>query len=470
MRAARKDLFGADIAVEMSPVRGIVERIQIMIVRAGLALGWLAVWTVATTMAREGYVETRDGRVFEGHLRFESNVVVVANAERMLRVEVALTNLAGLTFLSSTEMELPISAGALVETGELPRPWVHDDVGSVRRAGDAEFRRGAFRVRSAGTNTVGTADAYHWVFQPMADRGEVVARISKVQLTDPWARAGLMMRESLDAGSRNVFVSVSAARGGVFQWRESFNGETEVSMDRSSSVPMWVKIKRDGDVFTALKSRNGMQWTLVDRVTMRMSKDYYAGLAVVSVRGDRLNESVFEYVEAGASLRNRWFKPQVELLSGSSRVGYLTAMDDSTIYFENALGREVLSRSSVVNIRFQPVPSRHSAPLNQPRTGVLLAGGEFVEGDCRGIDHGRVTVSSVPLGLVQYDVNSEVLAVVLRKRVASDGYSYEVKLNDGSSWRGRELEIERLGVVIREPTLGRKFIPLHEIAEFRRRS
>jgi hypothetical protein len=100
----------------------------------------------------------------------------------------------------------------------------------------------------------------------------------------------------------------------------------------------------------------------------------------------------------------------------------------------------------------------------------VLAGGEFVEGDCRGIEQGRVTVSSVPLGLVQYDVNSEVLAVVLRKRATSEVHAYEVKLNDGSLWRGRDLEMEQLGVVIREPALGRKFIPLHEIAEFRRRS
>jgi len=165
---------------------------------------------------------------------------------------------------------------------------------------------------------------------------------------------------------------VSAARGGVSHWRERFGEETSITLDRGMSVPCWLKLKRDADVFTALKSRNGMQWTVVERFTMAMSKDYYVGLAVVSVRGDVLNESVFEYVESGPSVKNRWFTPQVELSSGSSKIGYLEAMDDSTIYFENRLGRESMSRASVANIRFQPVPSRWAAFLNQDRTGVLL--------------------------------------------------------------------------------------------------
>ncbi len=434
----------------------------------------IGVWllTGGLTLAREGYVETRDGKVFEGHIRFDSNAVVVVDVARVLRVEVSITNIAALTFLSQAEgaESWSFSSRVLPESGELPGSWMSEDVGSVKLAGSAEFRRAAFRLRSSGTNAVGTADACHFIFKAVADRCEVVARVSKVQLTDPWARAGLMMRESLSEGARNVFLSVSAARGGVFQRRERFGEETGVTLDRGMSVPGWLKLKRDGNVFTALKSRNGMQWTVVERFTMSMSKDYYVGMAAVSVRGDVLNESVFEYVEQGVSLKNRWFTPQVELLSGSSKMGYLAAMDGSVAYFENPLGRESMSRASIANVRFQPVPSRLAGVFNQDRSGVLLATGEFIEGDCRGIEDGRVTVSSVPLGLVRYDVNSEVLALVLRKRIATSPHLYELKLNDGSIWRGREAVIDRLGVTIREPALGLRYLPLHEIAEMRRRS
>src|SRR6185436_10101699 len=279
-----------------------------------------------------------------------------------------------------------------------------------------------------------------------------------------------MMRESLAAGSRNVFLSVTAARGGVFQWRERLGEETSVRLDRSFSAPCWLKLKREGGTFTALRSRNGAQWAVVDKVTMAATKDLYVGMAVVGVRGNVLNESVFEEVEEGLALRNRWFTPQVELQSGSMQLGYIETMDDSAIHFEGRLGMESVSRGGVANIRFQPLPSRVSPALNKGRPGVLLTSGEFIEGECRGVSAGRVVISSVPLGLVRYDVNSEVVAVVFRKRSLSATHPYEMKLVNGSVWRALEVAIDPMGVVIREPLLGLRRIPMHEVAEFRRRS
>jgi hypothetical protein len=180
-----------------------------------------------------------------------------------------------------------------------------------------------------------------------------------------------------------------------------------------------------------------------------------------------LNESVFEGVDAGTSLKNRWFTPRVELTSGSVKVGHLEGMDDAAVHFENRFGRESVPRGSVANIRFQTLPSAWSLALQTGRTGVLLTSGEFIDGECRGIDSGRVTVSSVPLGLVRYDVNSEVVAAVLRKRVPAVVSRCEVSLNDGSSWRGRELVMEPLGVRLLEATLGWRWLPLNEVNEMR---
>jgi hypothetical protein len=419
-------------------------------------------------MARVGYVQTRDGKIFEGHVRFESNAVVVVNAEKEVWAEVALTNLAGVAFV--TEPAGAASDGFEKEQTVLPTPWVSEEVGSVGHAGSATHRAGAFRVRSSGTNVLGTEDSCHFVFKPVSGTSELVARVSKVQLTDPWARAGLMMRESLAAGSRNVFLSVTAARGGVFQWRERSGEETSVTLDRSFAVPCWLKLKREGNTFTALRSRNGGQWMVVDRVTMAAPRDLYVGMAAVGMRGNVVNESVFERVEEGPALRNRWFTPQVELQSGSMQMGYIATMDDTAIRFEDLASKDPMSRAGVANIRFQPLPSRLAWALNEGRPGVLLTSGEFIDGECRSMKAGRVVVSSVPLGLVRYDVNNEVIALVLRKRGLSVAHSYEMKTVDGSVWRGLDAALDRMGLVIREPILGMRRIPIHEVAEFRRRS
>jgi len=419
--------------------------------------------------AREGFVRTLDGKVFEGHVRFESNAVVVVSAGQGVWARVGLTNLAGVTFDAPVREAATGGRGAASMAG-LPAPWVSEDIGSVRRAGGAEFRDGTFRLRSAGTNVLGQGDSFHFVFKPVDGVSELVARVGRVELTDPWARAGLMMRESLAPDSRHVFFSMTAARGGVFQWRNRLGEETGAHLFRSMVTPCWLKLKRDGNVFTALRSINGRQWTVVDRLTMSATRELYVGLASVGGRGEGLNESVFTHVEEGPALRNRWFIPEVQLQSGTTQLGYIESMDDTAVHFERAARKEPVSTFGVANIRFQPLLGRYASVLNASRRGVLLTTGEFVDGECRGIEEGRLVLSSVLFGLRRYSVGDEVIALVLRRRDAPWDHVYELKTADGSLWLGAEVVIEQGGVLIHEMALGPRHIPLHEVMELRRRS
>jgi hypothetical protein len=172
----------------------------------------------------------------------------------------------------------------------------------------------------------------------------------------------------------------------------------------------------------------------------------------------------------GAFHRNRWFVPQVELQSGSALRGYIVGLDDTALHFETASGKQPVSRLNVTRIRFQPLPSRMAPLLNAGRTGVLLISGEFVDGDCRNIEGHRVTLSSVPLGHCRYDINREVIAIVLRRQPAPAAHFYEVKMFDGSVWLGLDVAMDREGLLLREPSLGPRRIPIHEIQELRRRS
>lgn len=426
----------------------------------------LVLGAVAVASARSGYVQTRDGRIHEGHIRFESNSVVVVNAARELWVEVPLTNIATLAMEA-----MPAAQPQTVrESRRLPEPWEDDDVGPVGRPGSAEFVSGGFRVHSAGTNVVAGSDSFHFVYKEVDGESEIVARVSRVQLTDPWARAGLMMRESLAPGSRSIFFSVTAARGGVCHWRERTGEESSISLDGLMSVPCWLKLRRDGEVFSAFKSASGKSWSLVERINMNASGRLFVGMAAASMREGVLGQSVFEQVEEAPSLRNRWYLPQVELLSGSLQAGYLASMDDTSVRFDVLARKEPISSLSVATLRFQPLPPRQAALFASGRTGVLLVTGEFIDGECRGIRNSKVILSSVPLGLCQYDVNSEVVAVVLRKRAVSTQHSFEVWTADGSRWLAREVSFDSQGVLLREPALGLRRIPAHEVIEVRRRA
>ena len=434
-------------------------------IRCSVILG-LYLFAAAVASARSGYVRTQDGRIHEGHIRFESNSVVVVNAARELWIEVPLTNIAAMALEAMPQAQPQV----VRESRQLPEPWENHDVGPVGRPGSAAYVSSGFRVQSSGTNVVTGGDSFHFVYKEADSESEIVTRISRVQFTDPWARAGLMMRESLSPGARSVFFAVTAARGGVCHWRERTGEDSNVSLDGLMPVPCWLKLRRDGEVFTAFKSSNGKSWSLVERVNLRASSRMFVGMAAVSMRDGVLSQSVFEQVEEAPSLRNRWFVPQVELLSGSMQMGHLASMDDTSVRFDVAARRDPISSASVATIRFQPLPPRQAALFASGRTGVLLATGEFIDGECRGIRGSKVTLSSVPLGLCRYDVNSEVVALVLRKRAVAAQHPFEVWTADGSRWLAREVSFEPQGVLLREPALGLRRIPAHEIIEFRRRA
>src|SRR3954471_19709494 len=79
------------------------------------------------------------------------------------------------------------------------------DIGAVAVAGSASNNgNGGFTVTGSGADIWGTADEFHYVYFSINGDMELVARVTGVDFTDGWAKAGLMARENLNANSRNV--------------------------------------------------------------------------------------------------------------------------------------------------------------------------------------------------------------------------------------------------------------------------
>src|SRR5260221_3511537 len=282
----------------------------------------LALCLLANALAaREGVLQTRDGHALEGHIRFESNLVIVANSGKDLLVFIDLTNLTELTFKQEPSA---VSSEAVAADGGWPGPWQSEDIGSTRLAGSVTCHAGLFRLRSWGTNIFGESDAFHFVYKPVSGDSEMIARVLQLQSPAPWAKAGLMMRESLAADSRSVLLAVTPGRMGVFQWRE-MKGDAAIGEEqRGLFVPSWIKLRREGDVFTAAKSRNGRQWSPAGRVTIPMRESIFVGMAVAGAQEmtaarnwPRNAGAVLDNVREAPFLVNDSFIPVVQLQSGS---------------------------------------------------------------------------------------------------------------------------------------------------------
>jgi regulation of enolase protein 1 (concanavalin A-like superfamily) len=145
---------------------------------------------------------------------------------------------------------------------------------------------------------------FHSVALP-AD-GEIVARVVSIRNSDPWAKAGVMIRESLAPGARHAFMALMAGHGGTFQRRVAEGGPSLETSAGAAEAPYWVRLVRSGGVFRGYRSADGMAWTLVGQERIAHDGEMRAGLAVASHGNASLFAAVFDNVSVRlASVRDR---------------------------------------------------------------------------------------------------------------------------------------------------------------------
>ena len=180
----------------------------------------------------------------------------------------------------------------------LPSPWNKCDVGSVGACGDGRCSGSTYTVCGSGADIWNCADEFHYVYQTGSGDCSVVARVSSCQNTDPWAKAGVMIRESLNAGARQASLFITPGNGLAFQCRTSTGGTSINSNTTGYSAPYWLKITRSGSTFTAYRSANGSTWTAFGSQSITMGSNVYIGLAVCSHDDGTVCTSTFDNVTA----------------------------------------------------------------------------------------------------------------------------------------------------------------------------
>jgi hypothetical protein len=174
-------------------------------------------------------------------------------------------------------------SGAIPATLALPAPWVSADIGTVGYAGSATFNSGVFTVVGSGADIENTADEFRYVYQPVSGICEIRSRVTAIQNTDPWAKAGVMIRESTATGAINAAVFVTPGNGVTFQRRTSTGGTTISTVVSGVTAPRWVRLSRYGNSFSAFYSSDGNTWVQVgSTVSIAMNSNASAGLAVTA--------------------------------------------------------------------------------------------------------------------------------------------------------------------------------------------
>jgi alpha-L-fucosidase len=176
--------------------------------------------------------------------------------------------------------------------------WLSQDIGATGEVGSFVQSGDTVLVKGAGTDIWNTADGFYYVYEMLDGDGSITTRVESMQGTAPWAKAGLMIRESLDANSRQIIAFMSPRNGAALQGRSRTGGSSSgFGQIKGLKAPYWLRLKRHGNVFTAYQSPDGKDWASLGETTIDMADKVTIGLAVCSSNADAPCQAVFTHVK-----------------------------------------------------------------------------------------------------------------------------------------------------------------------------
>jgi hypothetical protein len=172
--------------------------------------------------------------------------------------------------------------------------WLQADIpvqgnanANFRVEGTATFSCNRFTILGSGHDIWDPADAFHFVYQAIGGDVAVTARVVSVQDTSDWAKAGVMIRETLDADSAHAMMVITPGQGAAFQFRPSKGAQSvNVSFKMPVAAPFCVRLSRTSAgnqfKFVGFVSPDGVNWTEVGSTIFAMGPNALAGMPVTA--------------------------------------------------------------------------------------------------------------------------------------------------------------------------------------------
>jgi hypothetical protein len=160
------------------------------------------------------------------------------------------------------------------------------DVGDVGAAGSAtstDSLNTSFVVSGSGADIWGTQDAFNFLYEGITDDGQIRARIKSLDNTNPFAKAGVMMRASTDPSSAHVILDVRPDGSLEFMTRSENGASTTFLATAHVTFPVWLNLTRNGSTITGFYMQDrSPAWTTIGTASPTLPSDVMAGVAVTS--------------------------------------------------------------------------------------------------------------------------------------------------------------------------------------------
>ncbi|HEY7350450.1 MAG TPA: PQQ-binding-like beta-propeller repeat protein [Ktedonobacterales bacterium] len=256
-----------------------------------------------------GKVLWEDGEdgVVVGALAYDNGLVIAGAGDTMVVLDAATGarlysyQLDGGIYVAPTVAQGQIYTGSLVGTvyalglpssdqtfpkdTHCPNGWACQDVGSPAPAGSETLDNTTWSISAGGAGLEGAADGFRLLTKQMSGDMQIKAQVAFQTSAPASAQAGLLVRQTADAGSPYYGVFVTPDKKVVAQYRTAFGGETKtVHTAIQGTLPLYLEIVRIGDTFQAATSTDGATYILLPGTTQNVTlpTQALAGLALSS--------------------------------------------------------------------------------------------------------------------------------------------------------------------------------------------
>ncbi len=192
----------------------------------------------------------------------------------------------------------------------LPAGWTDIDINAPAKKGSATFDGTTWTVAGGGADIYGKADQFNFANETVSGSQTILAKVTGITNTNAWAKAGVMFRDSTAPGSIFADVVATEAQGVSFQWRSVTGGSASRTTVAgipapSPAKPIWVKLVKSSNTFTAFYSTNGSSYMQigVGQSFAFTSNNFLAGLAVTAKNNTKLNTATFTDVTVTAPVQ-----------------------------------------------------------------------------------------------------------------------------------------------------------------------
>ena len=184
-----------------------------------------------------------------------------------------------------------------LNTDALPSPWNVSDIGNSLKGGQ-KIENNNWTIYGGGDDIWGTSDQFRFVYQKINGDFSFSVKVDSLKDTHYYAKAGIMVRKSLNKNSAHGIINVFPGGSSEFGYREK-SGQTmkAKSGPNFNGFNVMLKVdKIDKSLYFSIQTKN--EWIEVEKLHIHnWGKSIYVGLATLSHDNSQLTTATYSNMQ-----------------------------------------------------------------------------------------------------------------------------------------------------------------------------